>query len=282
VAVVGGQGITREEFETELRRVRAETGDLVLQREVMQGLKASVLNQIIERQLVLDEAPQYGVTVTDGEVDARVRRIRGDYPEDGFEKTARENFVNLTVWRQRVREGLLMEKVAQEAVGKALDPDEEEMLRYYRAHAGEYSLGDRIHLRQIVVHTREEAEALRARVLRGEPFTEVARKHSLTPDAEQGGDVGVFASGEMPVEFNQAFGLKVNEVSPVVQSSYGFHLFMVLEKLPGRIPPFDEVRLKVRDRMMQERKEKAYQAWLKMLRDRAGVRVYQEEIDTIN
>jgi parvulin-like peptidyl-prolyl isomerase len=222
------------------------------------------------------------VSVSDAEVDARIHKIKGDYPENGFDQAAKENFVNMTAWRTRLRDGILMEKVLQEAVGKNLEPDDEELLRYFRAHAGDFSLAERIHLRQIVVRSRDEAEAIRVRVLKGELFTDLARKHSLTPDAEQGGDVGTFARGEMPPEFNQAFNFNVGEISPVVQSSYGYHLFWVVEKLSARIPTFEEVRAQVRDRLLQERKENAYRTWIKHLRDKAGVRIIQEELDEIN
>jgi peptidyl-prolyl cis-trans isomerase C len=282
VAVVAGAAITRDEFEDELRRVKSETGDLVLQKDVVGALKASVLNQLIEKKLVLSEAAAYNIGVTDAEVEAQMVRYRADYPGNGFDQSAKENFVNLTAWRQRMRERLIMDKVVHEAVEKTIEPDDEEINRYFRAHAGDFALEERVHLRQLVVRTRDEAEALRARILSGEPFPEVARKHSLTPDADEGGDVGTFAKGEMPPEFNIAFNLPVGEVSSVVQSSYGFHLFWVVEKFPARIPQFEDVRVQVRERLLQERKENAYRLWLKHLRDQAGVRIYQDEVDKVN
>lgn len=282
VAVVGGIAITREEFEDELRRVKAETGDLILQKDVVASLKASVLNQLIEKKLVLNEAAAYNIAVTDAEVEMHMLRYRADYPDDGFNQSAKENFVNLVAWRQRIRERLIMDKVVYEAVEKTIEPDDEEINRYFRAHAGDFALQERVHLRQIVVRTRDEAEALRARILGGEPFPEVAKKHSLTPDAEKGGDVGTFAKGDMPPEFNIAFNLPVGGVSHVVQSSYGFHLFWVLEKFAAKIPQIEDVRKQVRERLLQERKENAYRLWLKHLKDQAGVRIYQDEVDKVN
>lgn len=282
VAVVGGVPVARDAFEEELRRVKAETGDLLLQKDVVISLKASVLNQLIEKQLVLNEAAAYGVSVSDAEVDAYIAKVKSDYPENAFEKSAQENFVNLTHWRQRVRDQLVIDKVVEEELGRNLQPDEEELLRYFRAHAADFSKDERVHLRQIVVRNRDEAEALRARITGGEPFEDVARKHSLSPDAEKGGDVGVFAKGEMPPEFNLAFNLNVGELSPVVQSPYGFHLFWVVAKLPPKISQFEEVREVVRERLLKERKENAYRLWIKQLRDQAGVRVFQDELEKVN
>lgn len=282
VAVVGGVPVTRAAFEEELRRVKAETGDLLLQKDVVISLKASVLNQLIEKQLVLNEAAAYGISVSDAEVEAYIAKVKSDYPENAFEKSAKENFVNLSNWRQRVRDQLIIDKVVDEELGRNLEPDEEELLRYFRSHGADFSKDERVHLRQIVVRNRDEAEALRARIAGGESFAEVARKHSLTPDAEKGGDVGLFAKGEMPPEFNQAFNLNVGELSPVVQSPYGYHLFWVVAKHPPKISQFEEVRALVRERLLKERKENAYRLWIKQLRDQAGVRVFQDEIEKVN
>ena len=63
----------------------------------------------------------------------------------------------------------------------------------------------------------------------------LARKHSLSPDAKQGGDLGWFERGAMPPIFEQVcFALPEGKVSDVVASSYGFHLFKVIGRRPAR------------------------------------------------
>jgi peptidyl-prolyl cis-trans isomerase C len=281
VAEVNGDVIRREDFESELRRVRGDTGDRV-QGEVLKVLKSSILNQMIERRLVLATAEEFELKVTDQEIDDRIALIRGDYPEGGFEKAIRENFVSLMELRTRLSEAILHEKIVEEAVGKHLDPDEEEFLRYYQTNASAFSLADRVQVRQIVIRTRDEAEALRMRILRGESFEELARAHSLSPDKESGGDIGVFGRGEMPPEFDVAFSLSVGKVSEVVQSDYGYHLMMVVDKLPARLRPFSEVREQVRERMLVERRESAYQNWIQQLRDQAEIHIREDVVADVN
>lgn len=280
--IVNGVVIRREEFETELHRVRGETGDAILRDEVLSALKASVLNQLIERRLVLDQAMAYGISVSEGTVDAEIRRLQADYPEKGFERAMKANYVDLSEWRRRLKEKLIIERTVEAALVNEVQVTEDEVLRYYRNHGGEFSQPERVRARHIVVRTRDEAEVLRARILAGERFEDLARAHSLSPEKEQGGDLGVFAKGEMPPEFNQAFSLAVGQVSPVIESPYGFHLLVVTEKLPARIPTFEEVREEVRRRYEQERREAAYQEWLKRLRSESTIRIYQDVIDDIH
>ncbi len=88
---------------------------------------------------------------------------------------------------------------------------------------------------------REEARAKAQAVLdevRKEPgkFAELAKQHSQDPgSAEQGGDLGFFTRGTMVKPFEEAvFKLKPGEISPLVESDFGFHIIQLTEVKPGK------------------------------------------------
>ncbi|MFN3596766.1 MAG: peptidylprolyl isomerase [Rubricoccaceae bacterium] len=88
---------------------------------------------------------------------------------------------------------------------------------------------------------RERAEALRARILAGEDFAALARQYSEDPgSATRGGDLGFFGTGRMVRPFEEAaFALREpGDVSPVVETSFGFHLIQLTER--RALPAFDE------------------------------------------
>lgn len=79
--------------------------------------------------------------------------------------------------------------------------------------------------------TRSKAEALAAiseigeRIREGADFAELARQFSDCPSGEDGGDLGSFPRGAMVAEFDiAAFALAVGEISPVVETPFGYHL----------------------------------------------------------
>jgi peptidyl-prolyl cis-trans isomerase D len=82
---------------------------------------------------------------------------------------------------------------------------------------------------------KQKIDALRAQV-NSANFADLAKKNSQDPgSAPRGGSLGVFPRGAMVKEFDQAAAaLKPGEISPVVQTQYGYHII--------RRPLFSEVK----------------------------------------
>lgn len=89
---------------------------------------------------------------------------------------------------------------------------------------------NKIRVRQIVVVTREEADAVMERLTAGADFAELARETSIDSSRDSGGDLGFFGPGEMIPEFEAAaMGLEVGELSGVVETAMGFHIIKRIE-----------------------------------------------------
>ncbi len=83
----------------------------------------------------------------------------------------------------------------------------------------------------LLVDTQEEAEQLRADILAGKDFGEVAKEVSKCPSRVKGGDLGYFGRGRMVPEFDQAaFELPVGEVSEPIKTQFGWHLLVVTDQ----------------------------------------------------
>ncbi|HSL84104.1 MAG TPA: peptidyl-prolyl cis-trans isomerase [Thermoanaerobaculia bacterium] len=158
-------------------------------------------------------------------------------------------------------------------------PVHSEALARYRDRRAELTLPERVRLRQVLTQTREEADAARAELAAGADFADVARRYSEDPSAPYGGAQGELGREDLPEEFADViFGLAPGEVSEVLEADYGFHVFQVTARLPGRVVPFDEAE-KV---LTQEVREERVRAWLDGLveeaRSRYAVRVYEENL----
>jgi peptidyl-prolyl cis-trans isomerase C len=108
----------------------------------------------------------------------------------------------------------------------------------------------------------------------GKPFSDAAAEYSLSPDAQQGGDLGFFGRGEMPPEFDDiVFDLPINRLSDLVKSEYGYHIFLVEEKRKAARLSKQDAEEEIRSILEGSKKEEVYLSWLQELRARAVIAV---------
>lgn len=118
---------------------------------------------------------------------------------------------------------------------------------------------------------RRKLENVRERIVNGIDFAEQARLYSQDGSAAKGGDLGWLNPGDTVPEFEQAMNaLKVNEVSPVVQSPFGMHLIQVQERREKDVSS-ERQRTLARQAIRERKLDEAYQDWLRQLRDRTYV-----------
>lgn len=83
--------------------------------------------------------------------------------------------------------------------------------------------------RHILVKTREEAEAIKKRLDKGEDFAKLAKKHSTCPSKKRGGDLGEFKRGQMVKAFDDVvFKKEVLVIHGPVKTKFGFHLIQTI------------------------------------------------------
>ena len=118
---------------------------------------------------------------------------------------------------------------------------------------------------------RRKLEGVRERITNGVDFAEQARLYSQDGSAAKGGDLGWLNPGDTVPEFEQAMNaLKLDEVSPVVQSPFGMHLIQVQERREKDVSA-ERQRAVARQAIRERKLDEAYQDWLRQLRDRTYV-----------
>jgi len=124
---------------------------------------------------------------------------------------------------------------------------------------------------------RRKLESIRERIVNGVDFAEQARLNSQDGSAAKGGDLGWLNPGDTVPEFERAMdALKVNELSPVIQSPFGMHLIQVQERRERDVSE-ERQRGAARQALRERKLDEAYQDWLRQLRDRSYVENRLEE-----
>lgn len=134
-------------------------------------------------------------------------------------------------------------------------PGEKTLRKWFDKHPEIARIPERRHVGQLVVATREEAETLRARIIKGESLFTLAGEHSIDSlGRKHNGDMGWIAAGRGMPELDKALsGLEDDKLSEVIETKAGFHLVTILERKPREQKTFAEVRDRVRQRIINEK-----------------------------
>ena len=129
------------------------------------------------------------------------------------------------------------------------------MQEWFNKHPEVARIPERRHVGQLVVATRQEAEALRARIIKGESLFTLAGQYSIDPAGrKQNGDMGWIVEGRgMPELDNALAKLEDNKVSDVIETKVGFHLLTILEHSPKAQKTYAEVSDRVRQMIINEK-----------------------------
>jgi peptidyl-prolyl cis-trans isomerase C len=168
--------------------------------------------------------------------------------------------------------------------------DEKELKEYYNKNIDDYVTPERIRARHILVevkpeafraeaiHAREKIERLKQRVREGESFEEIAGVASDCPSKVRGGDLGFFQRGQMEEKFEKvAFSLEKDEISDVVETTFGYHIIKLIDRIPRRQQSFDEVKTDIQVKVNEQREQELYLDILKTLTNKYEV-IRNEEL----
>ncbi len=262
VAVVNNEPITRQELE---RALALSGGGDKPDPAVINYL----LEELVDRLLILQRARELGLTVGADELRRAEEEIRDEYGPEGFSTLMVTQAVDLEEWRRELAKKLLVGKVLLAEVpqvsaesGEAAPPEENDAPDQ-----------ERVRVRQVLAETKENAEAAQRELRNGKPFEDVARKYSSLQDS-LGADIDYFGRGEMPPELEKAiWKLKPGQVSAVIKSEYGWHVFVLVDRI-FQASTSDALRRERRLARQAARQE----AWLDELRKKAKIVLHPEHL----
>jgi len=125
-----------------------------------------------------------------------------------------------------------------------------------------------------IINDEKKMEEILAKAKSGEDFGELARQHSEDDGSkENGGLYENFGRGRMVKPFEEAaFSVPVGEISPIVETDFGFHIIKVIDR-KKETRPLEEVRPELEARIKQEKKTGGYQSYLAKLKESAEFKI---------
>jgi peptidyl-prolyl cis-trans isomerase SurA len=250
--------------------------------------RKEVLEMLIEERLLQRVAQRFDIKVEDAEVDKAIEGMKqqGNINDEKMaEEVAAQGFT-LEGYRHFLTAQIRKARIIEVAIKPTVSMAEEKIREYYQNHKNNY-LFPEVRVSQILIQVPPEAtpkdweqakkkmEMVLQKLKKGTSFEELASLYSGDPaSARSGGDLGFFKKGEMvPTLEALVFSLETGELSGVIPSAQGFHIFKVTEKRVGSIAPYEEIKEQVMEDYYREEVTKLYAKWLEDLKKRSNVEV---------
>lgn len=294
IARVNSEIITQRTYEQELEKLRQQLAQDYSGAELEAQIRAqskNLLRDLIDQSLMVQKAKDLDINVeTDVvlELDG-VRKKNNLANLEDLETEVQKQGINFEDFKDQIRRNLLMREVIGREVGSRIRLSHEEAKKYFEAHKKEFESPGAVRLGQILISTEkrtpEEAEkraneAL-AELKAGQRFSNVAKKYSDGPAADQGGDVGYLKEGTLAPDVAAAVAkLDRNEFSNPIQTKFGYLILKVLERYSPGIPKFEEVESRVESFLYDQQMQPHLREYMARLRKESYIFLAPGYVDT--
>lgn len=285
IVVVNDETITQGELDMataallEKLKTKYSGGELVKEAEKN---KKEILNRMIEEKLILSEAKKRKIEASDAEIEVRLKEIKSTFgSEEEFNEALRQEGVSLNELKQRYADQVKMGKLVEMEVRKKMTINPSETLNYYNLNKEKFREPEEVKLKNILIKSDEklsgeDARALAEKILgflkAGENFDELALKYSKGPNADIGGDLGYVKKGQMRKEIEDiVFNLNAGQLSEVVKTHLGYHIFKVEEKKPEGIKELNEAKDEIEKVLFLEKGKQRYKDWIEAIKKNAYI-----------
>jgi len=257
-----------------------------LGQDKMHNLRQFMLQKLVERELLHQEALKKKVRISADEIDKVMEESSKQYPtQKEFYNDILEDGQDVETYRERLAYDMLVNKMAAtryEARKKSLSS--QELHSFYKDNQQLFAQPESVKIGHILLKVDREADDTAWDKAKGKlerlkkskkDFRELAREHSQCASAKDGGDLGFFARGQLyrPLE-NAAVTLKKNEVSQPVESEDGVHLIKLYERRQqGFVPTFAEISSQVEQVAKAEQAQRIYQEYVEELTRKARIEI---------
>jgi len=279
VMVIGSKRLSCDALKKEIEFIG---GGMPVPVKHAKEIKTRLIEQIIDYYLIIEYGKQNNISISEKEFQRNLKEIRREYSEDAFRKVLLQGYVDRALWEHRLRNQLLVGKVIKQVLEKTTSPSYEEIKIYFQKNRNEFRSPEMLRFRQIVCKSKKEAEKLRDRIHAGEDMGKLAKKHSIAPEAENGGEVGWVARGVLDKSMENAlFSIQRGKISPIVKTSFGYHLFEVMSHRPAGVKGLQEVIHEIESLLIRQKHEVFYRKWLEKLRSDFEVKVNQDMLNKL-
>jgi len=243
VALVNGRPITQTEFEARW----GELAEATKTRYEKEGGKRRFLDELITRELLMQEARKLGLDQNDAIRDRA----------------------------QRYREQLILDELLKDRIKTKIELSNEELDAFYEQHAQELLTPLKVRVSQMLLPNISAAKDLEKQINQGGHFAQFAQRYSIDEKSKaKGGDLGPYRKDLVVPEVDEVIQtLKPGFVSAPIKTDAGYYLVMVSSLDTEIIQADVAVRERLRQELLNEKRRKRFDDVIVDIRAKATIRL---------
>ena len=296
-AKVNGQIITKNEVSFLLAPIFAQLSTQFPRRgpefiKQFGEAQQKVLQELIDRQIILDEFKKMGATINPSVIDEEVKRqiqqlYNGD--ESKFREELKKSRLTMEGYREMTLEKMVVQSMRAQQFSDAPPALPNEVQQEYnkvKDSLRDVAL-DKISFQKIFIPSADPtnpaataetqlalAEELADKITKGADFTETAKTHSKDAFADKGGLQENVPRTDLSAEFAAIiFEAPTDKVVGPLLDPLGFTIVKIIKKDLGPAPPLSKVRPMIEERVTRNKTSAQYERWIESRRKRAMIEI---------
>jgi peptidyl-prolyl cis-trans isomerase SurA len=264
------------------------------------SLTMSVLDELINNEILIQRARQLGVEASDGAVEDRFTEIKSPYTEEEFQRQLSGAGMTVDDLRQNIRRQVSIDNLVNREIRSKITISDQDISNFYNENRTQFNVSETTYrIAQIVVNPRKEpqlrnrknddattdiearrkAAALLQQLRDGADFTALAMDYSEEPmSAASGGDIGFYPESQLtdPNLRRMLAGMTPGQTSEVIRLPSGYTILrLVAKEVPGqRELSNPQVQASIRDTLRSRKEQLMHAAYLLSARDQARIANY--------
>jgi parvulin-like peptidyl-prolyl isomerase len=301
---VNGDILTKTEFEQRqvaLLRSRPELANVSPESEALQRAVAEVTPQLIleavDELLLVQRGRELGMALGDEQFKSIVENIKKQNnleDEERFQAALKQEGMTLADLRRNLERQMFVSQVQQRDIADKISVTEDESKAYYEAHRNEFTTPSQITLREILIEVptaaaginvaqddeaKAEAEAIRKRLVSGEPFARLAGEVSDAPSKANGGLIGPVSHDELAAALQELVDkMKVGDLTEVIRTARGYQILKLEARTDAQIRTFEQARDDIGNKVGDQKIAGERLKYLDRLRTQATITFRNDEL----
>jgi len=295
-ATVNDQPVTRADTEKYYRARLTGQAAPPSQEEAL-SLMLSVLDELINNEVLIQRARQTGVEVTDGEVEDKFTETKSPFTEDAFQRQLKDGGMTVDDLRRSLRQQVSVQKLINREIVSKISPTDQDVTNFYNDNRAQFNVAETTYrLAQIVVtpakdlqvrnrknddaasdlEARRKGAALVQQLRDGADFGMVAMDYSEDPTSSvSGGDLGFWPESQIADANMRRMlaSMTPGQTSDVIRLPSGYTILrLVAKEAPGQRQLADpQIQQTIRDTLRGRKEQLMRAAYLLSARDQSRI-----------